>query len=50
MKRSEGQHRHTISRDFLCAIQRADDPRKVFSKGQVVNSVREIISWDTKQQ
>lgn len=50
MKRSKGQHRRTIIGDFLCAIQRADDPGKVFSKGQVVDAVREVISWDTKQQ
>lgn len=49
MRRSEGHRTRTVSRDFLCAIQRADNPRQVFSKGQMVNSVREVKCWDARQ-
>lgn len=41
------QHRHTLFRDFLCAVQWADNPRDRFSKGQVVDPVRKVISCST---
>lgn len=37
------EHVVRINRDFLCAVQRADEPGDRFSKGQVVNPVRKII-------
>lgn len=41
--------KHTFSSDFLCAVQRADNPRDHFSEGQVVNPVRKVISCNTKR-
>lgn len=41
------QYRRTIWGDFLCAVQWVDDPRYLLSKGQVVDPVREVISYST---
>lgn len=37
----------TIRSDFLCAVQRADKSRDRFSKGEVVNAVRKVITCNT---
>lgn len=38
----------TFCRDFLCAVQRADEPRDRFSKGQMVDPVGEVVGCNTE--
>lgn len=49
-QRKNLKDRLTIGCDFLGAIQSADESRKDFAKGQVVDPVRKVVSCNATDQ